>query len=239
MNLLENHLRRQVDHAGDFFWHRLRWKAVARNLPVDRTFRLVDVGAGAGILGEYLERARPQGKYHFVEEIASLEQRLVERFGSDRNARKWTSYAGVDVVTVLDVIEHQADDHLFVADLVARMAPGSTLVATVPALMSLWSQWDVALGHHRRYTRRGFADLLAEHGFRVVERSYLFPELVPPALWRRLRSRSAGAVSPSQSEFPELPRLLNEVLYVVGRGSLALRRWWPVGTSVLVVAERE
>src|SRR5919106_1375048 len=92
---LEAQLQRQLEQSRDFFWHRLRWKAVSG----------------------------------FLEDM--------------------------DVVTLLDVLEHQRDDSGFLAGLLGRMRPDTPLILTVPALPGLWSAWDVALGHHRRYRRGG------------------------------------------------------------------------------------
>jgi hypothetical protein len=54
-------------------------------------------------------------------------------------------------VALLDVLEHQPDDRALMNQLVAKMVPGSTLLVAVPAMPSLRSAWDVALGHYRRY----------------------------------------------------------------------------------------
>ena len=45
MEGLERHLAHQLEHGRSFFWHRLRWRAVAGWLP-DEPFVLVDVGSG-------------------------------------------------------------------------------------------------------------------------------------------------------------------------------------------------
>ena len=63
---LEAHLRHQIDRSGRFFWHRLRWKAIQGYLPQQGSFTVVDVGAGAGLLAEYLSRDRPEAVYRFV-----------------------------------------------------------------------------------------------------------------------------------------------------------------------------
>jgi len=236
---LEAHLQRQIEHSRDFFWHRVRWKAVARELP-QGPFELTDVGAGIGLLGDLLARDFPQATYRFVEPIESLEGGLELRFGAEANARGADGYRGSRYVTLLDVLEHQADDSAFLAELVAKMDPGATLVLTVPALQRLWSQWDVALGHHRRYDKRVLAAAFEAAPVRVRELSYLFPEMLAPAWVRRVRRRSdgpGGELDAGGAEFPDLPRPVNELLYAVGSGSERLRRLWPAGTSLLAVAQ--
>ena len=232
MSELESHLRRQAEGAADFFWHRLRWRAVAEHLPRDRPFALLDVGAGAGFVGDYLGRDFPRASYGFVEPIDFLERALEERYGAEANARERESYSRYDFVALLDVLEHQEDDRGFLVELLAKMEGGASLIVTVPALKHLWSQWDVALGHHRRYDRPRLRAAFAGLPLQIVELSYLFPELVPPGLLRRRRP-------PGNAEFPELPRPLNEALYLLGSASVRLRRFWPAGTSLLAVARRD
>ena len=71
---LEAHLRRQIEHSARFFWHRVRWSAVSIYLPKNKPFELLDIGAGAGVLGTFLAKDRPQATYHFVEPIETLRE---------------------------------------------------------------------------------------------------------------------------------------------------------------------
>jgi hypothetical protein len=240
VNSLEAHLRRQIEHSRNLFWHRLRWRAVAAQLPAARDFRLVDVGAGAGLLGVFLQQDFPLATYLFVEPIESLQQYLESAYGICANAARLPSLNGVEYVALLDVLEHQADDRRFLAELIEKMATGATLIITVPALTALWSGWDVALGHHRRYDRSSLERLIAGLPVRVLEISYLFPEMIPLALLRtRLRSTTPNGDAASESAaFPDLPQIVNDGLYAIGRCSLAVRRYSPAGTSLLAVLRK-
>jgi hypothetical protein len=122
------------------------------------------------------------------------------------------------------------------AELAGRLDSGATVVITVPASPRLWSDWDVALGHYRRYGRDSFRRAVAGLPLEIVELDYLFPELVPLAALRKLGMRRADAGA--EVEFPELPRPANELLYRIGTASLRLRRAWPLGTSLLAVLRR-
>lgn len=240
MSSLEAHLRRQIEHSRDFFWHRLRWRAVASHLPRDRPFQFLDVGAGAGLLGVFLSRDFPLGTYRFLEPIESLQRQLESTYGLAANAAELRSYEGIEFVALLDVLEHQADDRGFLGELLGKMAEGSFLIVTVPALMGLWSGWDVALGHHRRYDRKSFRRAIDGLPVQVLELSYLFPEMIPLALLRKWlrKTTSTGAVTDESAAFPDLPPLVNDCLYVLGSGSLAIRRGVPVGSSLLAVLRK-
>jgi hypothetical protein len=238
MGALEAHLQRQSEHSRDFFWHRIRWRAVEEQL-AGPSFTLTDVGAGIGLVGDYLARDYPGAVYRFVEPLDSLEQDLRARFGPEASANGVSSYSDSRYVTLLDVLEHIEDDRAFLQDLTAKMARGATLIMTVPALDRLWSQWDVSLGHYRRYDKGMLRSLVAEVPLRAREISYLFPEMLPPALIRaRKRLNGTGAKADDRAEFPDLPRRVNELLYRIGTTSLRFRRAWPAGTSLLLVADR-
>ena len=212
------------------FWHRVRFELVADQLRTRPTTAVLDIGAGSGLLGEHL---RPSGvRYRFSESSPTLLAALSARFGAD-SVDGGAPITSDTVVTLLDVIEHAEDDAGLLCELAVRMHPGAGLVVTVPALRWLFSSWDTDLGHHRRYTRRELATLVEHCGFQIEEASYLFPELIPPALLRKLR-RSTGAAA----EFPELPTVIDRVAALIGRATTRVRRWWPAGTSVLVVAHR-
>jgi hypothetical protein len=237
VSALEHHLARQIDQGRDFFWHRLRWAAVAEYLPAG-PFTVVDVGAGVGLIGEFLREQRPDAVYRFVEPIPFLSDQLETRHGLAANASEDSSYSGAQVVTLLDVLEHQADDAAFMAELAGRLDDGALLVVTVPAFQRLWSGWDVALGHHRRYERASFRRAVEGLPLEIVELDYLFPELVPLGFVRKVTMRGAASADESRAEFPTLPRPVNGLLYRVGRASLGFRRHWPVGTSLLAVLRK-
>jgi hypothetical protein len=234
MDELEAHLERQTEGFAEFFWHRLRWRAVRSYLPRETPFSLLDVGAGAGLVGEYLAQEFPRADYYFSEPIEALRQRLIAAYGPERYLPEPRPALGIGFVTALDVIEHIEDDRAFLEQLIVALDPGTTVIITVPALQRLWSQWDVSLGHHRRYDRRSLRALLASLPVDVVEVSYLFPELVPAGLWRARRSaRGAGAAA--GASFPQLPRWANRALYGFGAPLVSARRAAPVGSSVLAV----
>lgn len=234
---LESHLQRQFEHSQHFFWHRLRWRAVRGSIPKGQRCELVDVGAGAGLLGEYLRRDRPLVEYGFVEPIESLASTLCVRHGAAADRSHATKFDGARFVALLDVLEHQADDNAFMNDLGAKMDAGTVLFITVPASQRLWSRWDVALGHFRRYDKAALTACLEGNGFIVREVAYLFAELYPLAWFRARRGVSQDEpVGSNEAEFPDLPRAVNELAYIGGTASLSLRRWLPFGTSLFAVA---
>jgi hypothetical protein len=95
------------------------------------------------------------------------------------------------------------------------LLPGGILVVTVPALMALWSDWDVALHHHRRYTRNELRQLLARGPFDLIHCNYINVAALP-AVWlvRRFRKmrRQTGDTMGGRAEDSIPPEPLNRIL---------------------------
>jgi hypothetical protein len=229
--------RQQLDSrraAKATYWHRIRFGLVAAETERLGLDRIVDLGAGAGLLGDWLAVERPTLGYAFSEPSAVLRDGLLARFGAEHEVGADDPIAAGTMVAMLDVLEHIADDRAAIAALRARMAPGSALVVTVPAMQWAFSSWDEELGHERRYSCRRLGEDLANAGFTVRSVTYLFPELFPLLLARRLRRRPRAQV-----DFPELPTAFDAIGYGVARATTATRRIWPFGTSVVALSTPE
>jgi SAM-dependent methyltransferase len=77
-----------------------------------------------------------------------------------------------DAVVYIDVLEHIKDDHAEMARAERLLRPGGHIVALSPAHQFLFSPFDKAIGHERRYTRRTLA-AAAPPGLTPVKIAYL------------------------------------------------------------------
>lgn len=96
--------------------------------------------------------------------------------------------AAFDLVCALDIVEHVEDDEGAFAELARVTAPGGRLMLSVPLHAALWTDFDVFVGHRRRYEPARLLELLNRHGF-TAERSAAFgmkpksPRLVAFGVW--------------------------------------------------------
>jgi SAM-dependent methyltransferase len=77
-----------------------------------------------------------------------------------------------DSVLYMDVLEHIDDDHLELGQAAERLRPGGHLVVLAPAHQWLFSPFDAAIGHFRRYNKRSLRVLCPE-GCTEVYAAYL------------------------------------------------------------------
>jgi SAM-dependent methyltransferase len=150
-----------------------------------------------------------------------------------------------DLIGMFDVLEHIRDDIGVLHNLRDLLRTGAHLVVTVPAHASLWSYFDEASRHCRRYEAAGLAEKLRATGYQI-EYMTEFMMCIYPLVWLqrkwlgRRRTGHASAVEIAKSELRINPILngmlgglqLFETMLIGRRKRLAL------GTSVLVVARK-
>jgi SAM-dependent methyltransferase len=151
-----------------------------------------------------------------------------------------------DVVGIFDVLEHLADDRKTLTGLNVMLKPGGALILTVPAHMSLWSYFDVAACHRRRYAPSGLAQLLQEGGFEVEYLTEFMMSLFP--LVRVLRRKKHGdelmdrerATEKAATELKIVPIINGLLKLILGVEAFAIQQRWrlPIGTSLLAVARK-
>lgn len=220
-----------ADPRQQTFWHRVRFELTTSLALRHRSAVLLDLGAGSGLLGDHVVHHAPTLDYRFEELSPLLDELLTEQFGSHRRSQPGNPIGGDTTVAMLDVLEHIDDDLAALVGLRSRMMPEAQLIVTVPALQWAFSGWDVALGHHRRYSRRSLRHVLEQAGFEVDAVNYLFPELLPLLPVRKIRTAPRDHV-----DFPRLGRGANAIGRAVGTTTTRLRRIWPAGTSVIAIA---
>lgn len=208
--------------------------------------RAIDIGCGAGYTAKSLEAHWRTVAVDLSQEAIQLSQRRGVRRLCQVDMTNFSlpfKSQSFDLVLALDVIEHVEDDAHALAECRRILKDNGLLIVAVPAFMWLWSPWDDALGHLRRYTAPRLAKTIHRAGLSVKKLTYVFFFVFPIAVLvrglKRLRQRDALHYS---SDFIPIPRILNNALIRVGR----LEQWivtkleagFPFGLSVISVATK-
>jgi len=150
-----------------------------------------------------------------------------------------------DLVLCLDILEHLEHPDKAVKELHRILKPGGMLICTVPAWQFLWSEHDVALGHHRRYRKKAFKNMLEEGGFHVPRISYYNFFLFPPIASVRVAQRLIGSGKTKQDEAASsdvkvMPGAINSLLETILGGERHLLRHMnlPFGVSLIATGQR-
>lgn len=119
----------------------------------------LELGAGHGTLTALVARERTVVA---SEPSAMGRSVLSQRFASNprvasviADLSELPASTTFDCVYSVNVLEHVADDVALIKQAASVLRPGGHFVAVVPASSWLYSQFDAAVGHHRRY---GYAD---------------------------------------------------------------------------------
>jgi SAM-dependent methyltransferase len=80
--------------------------------------------------------------------------------------------AAFDTILYVDVLEHIEDDREELERAAVRLRPGGHLLVLAPAHQWLFSPFDSAIGHFRRYTKRSLSEL-APPGLKLARLEYL------------------------------------------------------------------
>lgn len=240
------------------FWFRARNRvisALARQITATLapTYQVLEVGCGTGNVLRVLEQACPSGVVVgldlFAEGLQYARQRtscpLVQ--GDMHTPPFGTQF---DLIGLFDVLEHLPDDMQVLRDLHAMLAEEGALLLTVPAHPSLWSYFDEASHHCRRYKPSELESKLIRAGYRV---EYLTQYMMSifPLVW--LGRRLAALIDRRPTEdtgrthdlaFDELRIIpvVNDLLALLlaqETHMIVRRHSLPLGTSLLAVARKD
>ena len=224
------------------WWFRARRRAIwalLRRSGIPERPRILDAGCGTGRnLVEFGPLGTAEGVDVAEEAVAFCHRRGLEGVQQAPLEHLPFEDARFDLILATDVIEHLEDPDTALAELRRVASPGARLLITVPAYQWLWSQHDVSLHHHRRYTARRLRAEVVAQGWVPQVTTYFYTALLPGVAAVRLARRAAGE-GEAQSDLALAPRTLNRVLELpsVAEAKLIERGVrLPAGVSVGMVA---
>ena len=220
---MKKSLIRELDELENTHW----WHLTKKNIFVDyihdyiaknkgQNTRILEIGAGAGnILAAFKDKAevvaldpdKSAVEYCKKRGITKVIQRTFEEY-------KDFKPESIDIVIAADVLEHIKEDGEALKKIWSILKKGGVLLVHVPAHQSLFSYWDKALGHYRRYSKKQLHEALINQNFNVEQ---LFHRVILPypfvKVFRKIKAQHMNKSNKLHSDFKNFP-LFNGVLYV-------------------------
>lgn len=197
--------------------------------------RVLEVGAGHGTFSRLLadNTAHLVASEPSSRAFAVLSDRLADRADVEvvhGGVDELATWGPFDAVVLVNVLEH-IEAHDKALDAIADMlASGGRVCLYVPAFEALYSKFDRAVGHCRRYRKAELEALVGRAGLTVVESHYVNSA----GFFAWLLTARALSMTPTQHGLADLYDR------AVVPGLARLERSWrpPFGQSLFVVAER-
>jgi len=142
-----------------------RWKSYYRGL-IDAFIghEVLEVGAGIGATTECLCKGRECERWVCLEPDATLASSITSLIDGGRLPSFCAVKIGTledigetdrfDTILYIDVLEHIENDAQEISRAAQRLKRGGNLIILSPAYQTLYSPFDAAIGHFRRYNKR-------------------------------------------------------------------------------------
>jgi len=204
------------------WWFKARseilYSFIRHHIARERPLRILNVGVATGASSVMLKAFGEVSSLEFEQDCIDFIKDL-EPISVIQGSILELPYAdnSFDLVCAFDVIEHVDNDELAVKELRRVCDKDGSVLVTVPALMSLWSEHDEINHHFRRYRIKELNRLFAMEEGKIIFSTYFNSLLFMPIFIARkisnvLRDRNKKV----QSDFEKYkPGLVSQVLYCI------------------------
>lgn len=235
----------KVDMADDWyqfaslehFWIKSRFRAIESKLAKEETGpAFFEIGCGHGAVIKQFEeslKVTVDGcdlNLHALNQIKGVKGRI---FCLDIFNKPKALLNNYDAILLLDVIEHIDDDIHFLKNSLAYVKAGGLVIINVPALNILFSKYDIAAGHKRRYDKKMMKKLFATCDLEEISISYWGMSLIPIAIIRKIMLLFVSEKNIISAGFKTPNTLSNRVLNWILQTENKILNSPPLGTSLI------
>jgi len=224
------------------FWIRRRFStfcALVKEIDFSG-FKVAEVGCGNGIMQKQIENHFGLFVDGFELNENALENSIAKnhpRIIYDINERNEELNESYDFIILFDVIEHIEDEFKFIESTLTHLKRGGILAVNVPAYNFLYSTYDKAAGHLRRYTIKELTDIAEVHDLKIINKTYWGFPLIPLALARKiLFCRSKNEEKIIRQGFKPPGKIVNYLFYCWSK--LEFLPQCVAGTSAMMIYKK-
>jgi SAM-dependent methyltransferase len=225
--------------TSDHFWIRRRFDVVRRlaDSVLRNSRSAAEIGCGNGLLQKGLEDYYGISVTGFdLNEVALRKNvsRASPLYCYDIHRRNPEFGAHFDLLLLFDVLEHIEAEDDFLQSAKFHLTDSGILLVNVPAHQFLYSDYDRAAGHVRRYSANHLTNVAEKNGFKIRALSHWGLPLVPLLLARKGMSmqRTNG-----KAGFDTRGSTINSLLAALARCEPLPQKF--LGTSLMAVLHNQ
>jgi len=238
--IIDTEERVQNEH----WWYINRRKLFADEiaaLNLSPSSKILDVGTSCGANLEMLKRMGFQNVEGVDVEPSAIEmcsQKGLTVSLADAGRELPFADDSFDLIIATDILEHIDDDTIAMKDFIRILRPGGLLFVTVPAFQFMLGRYErEAIGHRRRYTKKGLHNLVGNLGVNILSSYYFNFILFLPVFFTR-KIIDIFKISTFEHEIPR--PIINKILNMVFKLDITIASRFPVpfGVSLLSTMQK-
>ncbi len=207
--------------------------------------KFLEIGCGNGVVRTQVETAFAEVSVDGADVcVPALEMNPLNLRGKtyfyDIFEKKSELKEHFDALLLFDVLEHLPNPDAFLQAALHHLKPGGKIYLNVPALQSLWSQYDAVQGHQKRYHSKELFSELNHANLEQIQIRYWGFFMIPILFLRKLlENKNADPQTILRQGFAKPNAILNALLYLTLRIEKLLLPSPPAGTSLFAIAQKK
>jgi 2-polyprenyl-3-methyl-5-hydroxy-6-metoxy-1,4-benzoquinol methylase len=149
----------------------------------------------------------------------------------------------LEAIGMFDVLEHIENPNFVLQEVHRVLKPNGKILITVPAHQFLFSDFDISIGHFKRYSKDSLRKMLIENNFEISRVFHFFFLLVLPAMFLRAipyrmgRRREYLRTAKANKAQNQILKLASPILRVIFKLESQLPA--PMGLSLFAIASKK
>ena len=213
-------------------------------VPMEEPLRVLDIGGGRGILREQVEENTA-----WTVDSTDLNSDALKRSASHRGRNLYYDVCeenpslinSYDIILLMDVLEHVPNTQQFLKSTLAHLKPEGFLLVNVPAIQTLHSAYDKAMGHYRRYNKGTLKREFCGLDIEIIDLRYWGFSMLPLLISRKLilSMRTLPTEEIIRFGFKVRNKIINRLATTVGKIETTLFHSPFIGSSLLFAGKRK
>ena len=231
----------------DHFWMRYRFRVLITelkklNIHLNMPLKILDVGSGFGVV-----RSQFESVSNWSIDCSDIDANALKHAVSKRGRNLYYNISDChidlmnqyDIVFLFDILEHIKETKSFVESTLKHLKKRGCLVINVPAFNMLFSRYDTAAQHYRRYSKNTLAEEFKGTRLRILKQRYWGLSMIPLLFVRKFavsfKSSNADVLNKG---FKPPSEIINRIMFGTLNVEHSVFNSPPLGTSLILVGEK-